>query len=199
VKVDISQLKQAGINWIYCNVVEERAVEIQSLMFMATLIVQRPSIYVLLAENEPEKPDTVRVLQEKLDNKDIEKLALSQFWIIGGQHSVQVCRQFLKAHSDRTVTLTEREVKSLKSHEITVVWSLDQITVRFLSKCLNTKTRTVEAGEHLFDIMMAARNLWVSHGFPLPTSWKSVEGPYGVSFHFPRPNHVSDGEHSVSP
>jgi hypothetical protein len=186
VKVDISQLKQAGINWIYCNVVEERAVEIQSLMFMATLIVQRPSIYVLLAENEPEKPDTVRVLQEKLDNKDIEKLALSQFWIIGGQHSVQVCRQFLKAHSDRTVTLTEREVKSLKSHEITVVWSLDQIAVRFLSK-------------HLFDIMTAARNLWVSHGSPLPTSRKSVEGPYGVSFHFPRPNHVSDGEHSVSP
>jgi hypothetical protein len=125
-------------------VVEERAVEIQSLMFIATSIVQRPSIYVLPVENDPEKPGSVRVLQEKPDNKDIEKLALSQFWIIGGQHFVQ-------------------------------------------------------ADEHLFDIMTAARNLWVSHGSPSPTSRKSVEGPYGVSFHFPRPNRVSDGEHSVSP
>jgi hypothetical protein len=88
---------------------------------------------------------------------------------------VQACRQLLKAHSDKTVTLTEREVKYLKSHEITVVWSLDQIAVRFLSKCLNTKTWTVEADEHLFDIMMAACNLWVSYGSPSPTSRKSVE------------------------
>jgi hypothetical protein len=62
VKVDISQLKQAGMNWTYRNVVEERAVEIQSLMFMATSIVQRPSIYVLPVENDPEKPGSVRVL-----------------------------------------------------------------------------------------------------------------------------------------
>jgi hypothetical protein len=154
---------------------------------------------VLPVENDPEKPGSVRILQEKPDNKNIEKLASSRFWIIGGQHSVQACRQLLKAHSDRTVTLTEREVKYLKSHEITVVWSLDQIAVRFLSKCLNTKTWTVEADEHLFDIMTAARNLWVSHGSSSLTSRKSVEGPYGVSFHFPRPNRVSDGEHSVSP
>jgi hypothetical protein len=61
-KVDILQLKQVGINWIYRNVVEECAVEIQSLMFMATSIVQRPSIYVLPVENDPKKPGTVRVL-----------------------------------------------------------------------------------------------------------------------------------------
>jgi hypothetical protein len=96
---------------------------------------------------------------------------------------VQVCRQLLKVHSDRTVILNEREVKYLKSYEITVVWSLDQMAVRFLSKCLNMKTWTVEADEHLFDIMTAARNLWVSDGSPLPTSRKLVEGPYGVSFH----------------
>jgi hypothetical protein len=95
--------------------------------------------------------------------------------------------------------MIEREVKDLKSHEIMVVWSLDQIVVQFLSKCLNTKTWTVEADEHLFDIMTAARNLWVSHGSPSPISRKSMEGPYGISFHFPRPNCVSDGEHSVSP
>jgi hypothetical protein len=40
VKVDILQLKQAGINWTYRNVVEERVVEIQSLIFMAISIVQ---------------------------------------------------------------------------------------------------------------------------------------------------------------
>jgi hypothetical protein len=102
-------------------------------------------------------------------------------------------------HSDRTVILSEREVKYLKSHEITIVWSLDQIAVRFLSKCLNMKTWIVEADEHLFDIMMAARNLWVSYGSSSPTSRKSVEGPYDISFHLPRPNRVSDGEHSVSP
>jgi hypothetical protein len=34
------QLKQAGINWTYRNVVEERVVEIQSLIFMAISIVQ---------------------------------------------------------------------------------------------------------------------------------------------------------------
>jgi hypothetical protein len=112
---------------------------------------------------------------------------------------MQACRQLLKAHSDRIVILTEREVKYLKSHEIMVVWSLDQIAMRFLSKCLNTKTWTVEANEYLFDFMTTARNLWVSYGSPSPTSRKSVEGPYGISFHFPRPNRVSDGEHSVSP
>jgi hypothetical protein len=112
---------------------------------------------------------------------------------------VQACRQLLKAHSDRTVTMSEREVKYLKSHEITIVWSLDQIAVRFLSKCLNTKTWTVEADEHFFNIMMAARNLWVPHSSPSPTSRKSVEGPYSVSFHLPRPIRVSDEEHSVSP
>jgi hypothetical protein len=79
VKVDISQLKQAGMNWTYHNVVEECAVGIQSLMFMATSIVQRPSIYVLPVDNDPDKPGTVRVLQEKPDKKDIEKLASSQF------------------------------------------------------------------------------------------------------------------------
>jgi hypothetical protein len=62
VKVDISQLKQVGINWTYRNVVEERAIEIQSLMFMATSIIQRPSIYMLPVENDPEKPGTIRVL-----------------------------------------------------------------------------------------------------------------------------------------
>jgi hypothetical protein len=125
VKVDISQLKQEGMNWTYRNVVEERAVEIQSLMFMATSIVQRPSIYVLPVENDPDKPSFVRVLQEKPDKDDIDKLASSEFWIIGRQHSVQACRQLLKAHSDREITLNKREVKYLKSHEITVVWSLD--------------------------------------------------------------------------
>jgi hypothetical protein len=178
--------------------VEEHASEIQSLMFMAISIVQRPSICVLPVENDPNKPGTVRVLQEKPDKDDIEKVASSQFWIIEGQHSVQACRQLLKVHSDRTVTLSEREVKYLKSHEITVVWSLDQITVRFLSKCLNTKTWTVETDEHLFDIMMAAHNLWMSHCFPASTSQKSVEGPYGVSFHLPSPVCLSDGEHSIS-
>jgi hypothetical protein len=49
VKVDISQLKQAGINWTYRNVVEERTVEIQSLMFMARVVTAtdgqtRPSV-----------------------------------------------------------------------------------------------------------------------------------------------------------
>jgi hypothetical protein len=39
---------------------------------------------VLPVENDPEKPGSVWVLQEKPDNKDIEKLASSQFWIIGG-------------------------------------------------------------------------------------------------------------------
>jgi hypothetical protein len=31
-------------------------------MFMATSIIQRPSIYMLPVENDPEKPGTIRVL-----------------------------------------------------------------------------------------------------------------------------------------
>jgi hypothetical protein len=62
VKVDISHLKQVGMNWTYHNVVEECTIEIQSLMFMATSIVQRLSIYMLPVENDPQKPTTVRVL-----------------------------------------------------------------------------------------------------------------------------------------
>jgi hypothetical protein len=96
------------------------------------------------------------------------------FWIIGGQHTIQAMKEVMAIPD----LAAKQDMKTYcENHEIVVVWSLDKEKVMYMSKVLNLKIHDKDAKPTFFEDVTQGRAVWMDHNQPQPAKLGGIHSP----------------------
>jgi len=103
-----------------------------------------------------------------------EDMVDSNFWIIGGQHTIEAMKEVMATPD----LAAKQDIRTYcESHEIVVVWSLDKEKVMYMSKVLNLKIHDKDAKPTFFEDVKQGRAVWMDHNQPQPAKLGGIHSP----------------------